>query len=195
MAELLVTIGTDGTKDWVETPDGQRFALGPVSVLSLVSAFSKNSRVARQIIDAFLRKGAALLSVDDDSLWTLLAPRRPRHARTGPFITRVEGHRFARPPMKTAFEGDLNFDTYRANLRIAKSILQKAEATVGTIDRLAAEGKRFNASRAKADVASVTTRVASICSSAELTESWVQDDLRKLAAWNDKLHGLFHPEA
>jgi hypothetical protein len=41
MAALLVTIGTDGSKDWVETPDGQKFALGSVSVLSLVSTFSK----------------------------------------------------------------------------------------------------------------------------------------------------------
>jgi len=97
--------------------------------------------------------------------------------------------------MKTAFEGDLKFDTYRANLRIAKGILERAEATVNTIDRLAAQGRKFNAAMAKADVASVTTRVASICSSTELTESWVQEDLQKLAAWNDKLHGLFHAKA
>jgi hypothetical protein len=96
--------------------------------------------------------------------------------------------------MKTAFEGDLNFDTYQANMGIAKDILKKAEETVGTINRLAATGRRFNASKAKADVASVTTRVASICSSTELTESWVQEDLQKLAAWNDRLHGLFHPK-
>lgn len=191
MAALLVTIGTDGTKDWVETPDGQKFALGSVSVLTLVSTFAKSSKIARRIVDVFLEKGAALLSVDEDGLWALLAPRRPRHA-AGPFIGHQEGHLSVRHPMKTAFEGDLNFDTYRANLGLAKGILQKAEATVSTIDRLAAEGRKFNAAKAKADVASVTTRVASICSSTELTESWVREDLQKLAAWNDKLHGLFH---
>lgn len=193
MAALLVTVGTNGTKDWVETPDGQRFALGSLSVLSLVSTFSKNSKAARQVIDAFLKQGAAMLTIDDDDrLWALLAPRRPRHASTGPFMFRHQGHPIARTMMKTAFEERLSFDAYQANMGIAKDILTKAEQTVSTIDRLAARGKRFNASKAKADVASVTTRVASICSSTELTESWVRDDLRKLAAWNDKLHGLFH---
>lgn len=194
MPSLLVTIGSDGTKDWVETPDGQKFALGPVSVLTLVSAFAKSSKIARQIVDTFLESGAAMLSVDEDGLWELLAPRRPRHA-AGPFIAREERHRSERPAMKTAFEGDLKFDTYRSNLGIAKGILERAEATVSTIDRLAAAGRKFNAAKAKADVASVTTRVASICSSTELTESWVQGDLQKLAAWNDKLHSLFHPKA
>jgi len=95
--------------------------------------------------------------------------------------------------MKTAFEGKLHFDTYQANMAVARDILAKARETVGAIDRLVAGGKQFNAVRARADVASVTTRVASICSSTELTETWVQEDLQKLAAWNQKLHGLFHP--
>ena len=69
---------------------------------------------------------AALLAVDDDELWSLLAPRRPRHA-AGPFMSRDQGHRSARTTMKTAFEDGLNFDTYQANMKIARGILEKAE--------------------------------------------------------------------
>lgn len=99
------------------------------------------------------------------------------------------------PKPHTVNASDLSFDVYEQNMRVANAILEKAKQTVATIGRLAARGKKFNAARARADVAAVTTKVASICSQTELTESWVRDDLGKLAARNDRLHALFHPRA
>jgi len=202
MPSLLVTVGTDGSKDWVKTPDGQKFALGPVSVMTLVTKLTRTTKVAREVLDEFLKKGEALLSVDQDRLWALLAPRPARWA-AGPFMPahprrlgmaetwkadRREAGSFNAKPR-------LAFDEYAANMSTAREILAKARQTVGTIDRLCASGKRFNASRARADVAYVTTKVASICSQTELTESWVREDLAKLASRNDSIHALFHPRA
>lgn len=264
MPSLLVTLGTDGSKDWVQTPDGQRFALGSVSVLSFVSRLV-GSKAARQTLDEFLKSGEALVSVDDDRMWSVLAPKRSRWG-AGPFMPspqrdpslrkaimttirqdltacrKVIGHLNslasqgkrdpvavqqlmkladkikspnqstnstyynlgapkvfevgdAAPKPLTVEASDLSFDAYEANMKLAEDILAKAEQTAATINELAAAGRKFNAARARADVARVTTKVASICSQTELTESWVREDLRKLAAKADQLHGLFHARA
>jgi hypothetical protein len=212
MPSLLVTVGTDGSKDWVKTPDGQRFALGPVSVLTLVTRLIPNTKVARKALDEFLKNGEAMLAVDDSQLWGLLAPRRARWA-TGPFMASEEGVSnmggrsiearelgwggvsFLDQDFIDSKKAGLTVDTYSSNLKSAQSILTKAKQTVTTISRLSSAGKKFNAARARADVAQVTTRVASICADTELTESWVRDDLVKLAARNDRIHRLFHPVA
>lgn len=270
MRSLLVTVGTDGSKDWVKTPDGQKFALGPVSVLTFVTRLGRNTRVAQKALDEFLEHGEAMLAVDDDRLWALLAPRRARWA-AGPFMGSDHGgymgttaaesrevktlNRLALeasrlcdelhaalsglgsriksfPPVDgptardiekflsvlSEFRGDalgwggmafsdpeglpkqgrskerLAFDTYEANMRVAHAILAKARESVSTIDTLAAKGKRFNVARARADIARVTAKVANICSDSEMTESWVARDLAKLAARNDRIHALFHPQ-
>jgi hypothetical protein len=264
-SSLLVTIGTDGLKDWVQTPDGQKFSLGSVSVLSFVAKLVRSTNAAQKALSQFLKRGEALVSVDDDRMWALLAPTQSRWA-AGPFmppsqgdpslripimstiredlsaVRKVIGHlnvlaakgeRDARavqhlikladkikspnqsknqtyynlgqpkvhqvgdaaPKPHTVNASDLAFDSYEQNMKLAKGILAKAEQTVATINRLASRGRKFNASRARADVAAVTTKVASICSQTELTESWVREDLTKLAARTDKLHGLFHPRA
>ena len=265
MASVLVTVGTDGIKDWVRTPDGQRFALGPVSVLSFVAKLVPSARVAQKALHRFLESGETLVSVDDDRMWSLLAPARGRWA-AGPFmpsslgdpsprtpsmstirddlaaLRKVVGHLNAlasqsrtdqravahlvkladkikspnqsknqtyynlgspkvfevgdaAPKPHSVAASDLAFDVYEQNMRVAQEILAKAGKTVARINRLASSGKRFNAARARADVAAVTTKVASICSQTELTESWVHNDLTKLAARTDELHGLFHPSA
>lgn len=82
---LLVTIGTDGVTDWVRTPDGQRFNLGAISVLSFVSRLVPNS-TAKRVLDAFLESGEAMVSVDPDRMWDLLEPRRAIWASDGPFM-------------------------------------------------------------------------------------------------------------
>lgn len=84
----------------------------------------------------------------------------------------------------------LSFDTMVANQEIANGILAKAASTVQTIDKLAAAGRRFNASQAKADVKAVTTKASGIMTT-DLTQSWVKGDLDKLAARMDTIHGLF----
>lgn len=84
----------------------------------------------------------------------------------------------------------LSYDVYASNTELAQSILAKTEATAQTIDKLASAGRKFNASRARADVRSVTDKVAGILTT-DLTQSWVKSDLTKLAARADQIHGLF----
>lgn len=251
MASLLVTIGTDGLKDWVRTPDGQKLSLGGVSALTFVAKLMRNSRVAQQALDEFLKTGEAMVAVDDERMWALLAPVRARWASAGPFmpgrdgdlsskepsmstikedlgaVQRVIGHLnrlasqgrkdpnavqdliklagkinsakvfevgdAAPKPHTVKASGDLAFDVYEANMKVAQDILAKSQETVSTIDRLASQGKRFNVGRARADVARVTTKVASICNKTELTESWVHGDLARLGEQSDRLYRLFHP--
>ena len=244
---ILVSIGTDGTRDWVRTPDGQEFNLGSVSVLSFVSKLSRSRRVAKAALDEFLKKGEALLSVDDDVMWSLFSTS-PRWASEGSFIALDQRPPTSRnPPMSTiqddlaatervvgalnrlasgnkrdprlvqallqnvrsiqapsqskrAYYGPLTaetpsrlaFDAYQANMTVAKDVLDKAKVTVAKIAALVSQGKRFDANRARGDVTQVTSRVAKICESTELTESWVASDLQKLATQMNKIHGLFH---
>jgi hypothetical protein len=89
----------------------------------------------------------------------------------------------------TAVEG-LAFDTVTANQEIGQGILAKAASTNDKIDALAKAGRRFNASKAKADIQAVTTKAAGILET-DLTQSWVKSDLSKLAARMDQLAGLF----
>lgn len=246
---ILVSIGTDGLTDWVRTPDGARYNLGPVSVLSFVASMVPKAQ-AKKVLDSFALGKEAMLSVDEELMWEMLAPRRARwSALRNPLLTlqsqestmstlsddlaAVENHIQA---LKTAAAkkatnltsgvevlvklagkikspnqsknntyynlgapdvhevGDkvagLSYDTYAQNSETANQILAKAEVTVQTIDKLAAAGRKFNASRAKADVRSVTSKVAGILQ-VDLTAPWVAGDLAKLAARMDEVHGLF----
>lgn len=78
---LLITIGTDGATNWVRTPDGQRFNLGSVSVLSFVTKLALGgNREAKRVLKDFLLGEEVMLRVDDERMWDLLAPRRIRWA-------------------------------------------------------------------------------------------------------------------
>jgi hypothetical protein len=88
---------------------------------------------------------------------------------------------------------ELSYDKAQANMTLAHQILAKAGETVVRIDKLAGAGKKFNAAKAKADVHAVTSKVAGILKM-DLTASWVQEDLRKLANRTDHTHGLFLPK-
>lgn len=263
---LLVSVGTDGVTDWVKTPNGQRFNLGPVSALKFVTSLSKGSRQARQALDLFLKAGEAMLTVDESKMWDLMKPARPRWASSseGPFMSHDQQDPPSIPrstPMSTIFEnldrtakvisylnrkasegetdpkafdylkkeagkikspnqsnnstyyglgdpkvhevtdkvkkasvGELTFDIYDANMKLAKQVLAQSKEVVATIDAKVAAGKKFNAVRARSDVHALTTKVASICESTQLTEDWVQADLQKLARRSDELHQLFHPK-
>lgn len=88
----------------------------------------------------------------------------------------------------------LSYDVYAANSEMATAITAKAEATVAMIDKYAAEGRRFNASKAKSDVEEVTAKVGGLLK-VDLTAPWVHGDLVKLAARADYLHSLFAPRS
>jgi len=269
---MLVTVGTDGVTDWVKTPDGQRFNLGPVSALRFVASLVPR-REAKEVLDTFLASGEAMTSVDEEQMWVLLAPHRARwsknvsssiahrsvmaryaetmppkqcwgrHPRKGKMTTLsedlnvIERHVQAlneaaakkatnlaegvqilvklankiKSPNQSKNQtyynlgapkvhevGDklasLSYDTYAANSDLATVITAKAEETLKTIDKLASEGRKFNASKARSDVNEVVTKVAGILR-ADLTASWVNADLVKLASRADHLHGLFVPKS
>jgi hypothetical protein len=84
----------------------------------------------------------------------------------------------------------LSYDVYASNTELAQTILAKTEATARTIDKLASAGRKFNASRARADVRTITDKVAGILTT-DITQSWVKSDLTKLAARAEQIHELF----
>jgi len=76
----LVTVGTDGFRDFVDLPDGRSFNLGSVSVLKLVTSLVSSPVLARKALDTFLTKGMATISVDLAALENLVRPPRSRWA-------------------------------------------------------------------------------------------------------------------
>ena len=87
----------------------------------------------------------------------------------------------------------LTLDTVRANEAVVSDILAKAEETASKIDKLAEAGKPFRADKARSDVYAVTSKVASLLHTTDLTASWVQGDLQKLSTRMNELHSLFAP--
>lgn len=271
MAQLLVTLGTDGLTDWVRMPDGAKMSLGSISVLKFVSKLAPTSRQARQALRGFLAGQEVMVPVDENRMWELLAPRRTRWACDGPFMApdqrttptpqgkgtmptifadlqalekhidllnkhasrvspeqRAEGFKILQqltqriaknqsdnsayyglgqpdvfeatdpaptptpPETKAAQVEGLAYDAVVNNRGLADMILNQAEETIAGIDRAAAINPRFKAAaRAKADVHAVTSKVAGILHDTTLTEAWVTEDLKKLAARGSYLHGLF----
>lgn len=93
---------------------------------------------------------------------------------------------------KEATTRKLAFDVYASNLEVAKGILASARRTLETIDSKVASGRKFNASKARAEIFAVTSKTGSICEQTELVESWVASDLRKLSSEMRRIHDLFH---
>ena len=85
MARVLVTVGTDSNTDWVMTPDGQKFTLGPTSVAKFLASLS--DRPLRRSLDQFLMSGETMVSVDLERMWEVLKPVRARFGVAGPFMT------------------------------------------------------------------------------------------------------------
>ncbi len=247
--------------DWVQTPDGQKFTLGPVSVRQFVKKLSH--RPAKPLLERFVEAGEVMVSVDLDQMWELLKPRRVRFA-DGPFMTPTKGegrnfpmdekyfqeieaslkevetllgtldrqastqtvreflkaaqkikspnqsknqtyYNLGAPDVhevtdaapephtvgKSASFGRLSFDTFQENSKIAQEALAAIDETETKIAELLSEGKQFNASRARADLHEVVSKVAGILRDVDLTQPWVHDDLVKLAARSKHLRGLF----
>jgi len=84
----MVVVGTDGNIDYVETPDGIRYALGTTSVLSVVAKLVAGLRQRREALDAFNKEGQVAVVLDVDALFDMLAPRRLRWAAGTSLIPR-----------------------------------------------------------------------------------------------------------
>lgn len=90
MGKTLVTIETDGFRDFVTLPDGRQFNLGSVSVLKLVSELVPNLTRARVALNAYLKNQRATVALDLDALAKLVTPKRSRWAGyENPFIAPV----------------------------------------------------------------------------------------------------------
>jgi hypothetical protein len=181
----MVTVGTDGVVDYVQVPDGQKYMLGPVSVLRLITGVAKSHRSARVALEEFLANGKTMLSVDLDEMWDLLPFRRARYSSTNPFMLEWD-HSDLEPEMKTA-----SYDTLIAHVEMAEDIVTKVAETDLNIDRLVADGKRFDSIRAKADLLKIASRVAEIAEHVDLAQGWVGADLADLSARASEIHGLF----
>lgn len=75
-----VTVGTDGNIDYVETPDGVRYALGTTSVLQLISKLVTGQRHRREAVEAYNKAGEAMVLLDLDAFFDMQAPVRARWA-------------------------------------------------------------------------------------------------------------------
>jgi len=181
----MVTVGTDGLVDYVQVPDGQKFMLGPVSVLRLIAGVANSGRSARVALDEFLANGKTMLSVDLDRMWDLLPFRRARYSSTNPFMFEWD-HSSPEAEMKTA-----SYDNLIAHVELAEGIVHKVAKTDSIIDRLVAQGKRFDSVRAKADLFKIASRVAEITENVDLAQGWVGEDLAELSAQASAIQGLF----
>jgi septation ring formation regulator EzrA len=82
-------------------------------------------------------------------------------------------------------------DTLESNARLAEDILNKLDVTRTTVDRLASEGRRFNASAARMDLHVIATGVHNVLTNTDLAMPYVTADLKTLADRTDHIHGLF----
>ena len=80
MSKTLVTVGTDGFRDYVEVSDGRTLNLGSISVLKLVASLVDSPAMCRLALDSFLKDGKAVIHVDLSKLEKLLQPKRSRWA-------------------------------------------------------------------------------------------------------------------
>jgi hypothetical protein len=80
MGKELVTVSTDGFRDYVELPDGRTLNLGSLSVLRLITTLVSSSGLCRSALDKFLNSGSTIVKVDVDRLVEMLKPRRSRWA-------------------------------------------------------------------------------------------------------------------
>lgn len=186
----LVTIGTDGVVDYIQTPDGQRHMLGPVSVLKLVAGAVSSKRVARQVLEEFLENKQAMVSVDLDKMWELLPYKRARFSSINSLIR----HDHHKPMESQDMTKTASYDTFASNMDLAEDIVAKVAATDAAIERLKTAGKRFDSVRAKSDLHQIATRVASIASEVDLAQPWVGNDLMELSKRATAIHQLFSPK-
>jgi hypothetical protein len=80
--KAIVTVATDGLRDFVIMPDGQRMLLGPVSVLKFVTELCQPLGHARRVLNSFLASGSATFSADLDGMAELLKPIVARWSST-----------------------------------------------------------------------------------------------------------------
>jgi hypothetical protein len=166
MRKAAVIFGTDGNSDYVQTPDGRKYSLGPVSVLTLVSGLVQSPRAIRAAMNEFLAKRQVQLQVDLEAMWKLLPVRRARYSSVGDSMDMDKWKMGpSEPQIKTAADG---------NADLVESILRRV-AEAGA-ESMALEGKGFPVTAVEARVELV--RIASAVG--ELAEGDLADPQTRL---------------
>lgn len=124
MRKALVTISTDGIRDYVTLPSAERLILGPISMLKFVTELTPTTKLARAALDTFLARGEALLTIDLDRMYKLLTPRRARWSSTDFLMSEADRTPMTRnPPM--------------ADVKTIQDRLAQVEQVVSTLDKMA----------------------------------------------------------
>lgn len=90
---VTVTIETDGHRDFVRFPSGERYIIGTTSVMKLVGSLVTGVRNQRLALERFCRDGEAVVTLDPDKMFEMLAPRPIRRANlVSPFMTPLKRH-------------------------------------------------------------------------------------------------------
>lgn len=158
--KLFVTIGTDGYADWVQTPDGQKLMLGPISILKFVTELGVGGAYgARKTLDEFIKDGTSMLMVDQERMGQLLKPHRARWTSVRPAVS-LSSSPVARElipqPNRTPFhrQGTDMADTSVSDSAVKEAInnqIARIEAQIGLLQTnakdaspgsITAEGKR-----------------------------------------------------
>lgn len=84
-----------------------------------------------------------------------------------------------------------NLEDFRVNAKTAETILDRVGETSDKISDLVKAGRKFNASRARADLHSISAQVEDILTQTDLGQPWVGAALQKLATEAERLHNLF----
>lgn len=100
---------------------------------------------------------------------------------------------------RKAFVGALNdlcdcaqgHNTADTNTQMATGILQKVEVTSHKIDELVTAGRKFNASKAREDLYTITSNLNDVLLENELSDA--TEHLAKIDQEASRIHGLFFP--
>ena len=79
------------------------------------------------------------------------------------------------------------------NGKIASSIIDEVNWTLGRIEGLVLAGKKFNAARARRDLHEVSDKLANLLANSDLAAPWVSDELLGLERTASHICGLFKP--
>lgn len=168
----MVTIGTDGVVDYVQTPEGTRYTLGPVSVLRLITGLVPTHRV-KKALDEFLGKRRVMLSVDVDRLWHLLPFRRARFSSANPLIE----------------SADHMASVEDENAAVVEQILMKIASADRQIDASVQAGTRFiSAARARADLYRIASNLTELLEGSDLASRETLRALNELHKRASEMH-------
>lgn len=165
MARRAVTLSTDGARDYVETPEGVKYILGPVSVLTVISKLVPMG-AARRALDEFNAEGSVMVVLDTEQLFEMLAPRRSRFA--SPLIQGQDrlGPSFPVEPLGRASERlqpkgtVMAADADKALKDAVVNQIAAIERQIGVLNQKASESGGEPAASMKAEVAKLQDLVA-----------------------------------